>query len=557
MLFSPKHVAGEKAMLKDLYAGLRAAGRPRVDQALEIELVFAEARTEDALREALVALLPESDPDVESAFGEDLDRFLFVSFPEIRATGQEAEVFAFARALRPAIGAEQANPVLDDSLYGAMAVGAADDESFLVSCETPRNSDLAFGWVHPVIDTIGAWSHTRGAGAMVAVIDTGHSSHQELLGSIRSTGQLNLVEGGSDARDRFSSGFMSNPGHGTLVCSVVAARGTADAAGNTGGPGAVTGAAPDATVLPIRAIRSVVSFRQRTLPRAIAHAANQGADVIAMALGGPTRVAATERALRDAMGAGVVIICAAGNCWPRVVFPAAYAANGLCTAVAALTHTLAPWDKTGRGPEVTLSAPGENVWGAAKNSANDPDNGIRASQGTTLATSLTAGVAALWCARHGGRSALFQDAQAAGTTVQAMWTRCATEGLQRPALWGSAHLGAGVLNAGAALQASLPTAATGLEAVAEANLPPGGVETTANIYQTHLANHDPDALPEFTAELADFAPELLWRSHRVAAKSRAAVSLGDEAVITPDRPSPELARMLADRPALRAAAGLF
>lgn len=502
--------------------------------------------------------LNDSGAVVETAFGEEVDRFFFVSFPALRADGQEAEVFAFARELRRAVEADQANPVLTDSLYGAMAVGAAGEESFAFSCETPRQNLSPFGWVHPVIRTVGAWAKTRGSGATVAVIDTGHSTHQELHGTIRMQGQLNLVEGGNDASDRFSSGFLRNPGHGTLVASVVASRGTADAAGNTGGPGAVTGAAPAAQVLSIRAIRSVVMFRQRTLPQAIAHAVAQGADVIVMALGGATRVAATERALRDAVAAGAVVVCAAGNCWPRVVFPAAYAANGLCTAVAALTHRLTPWDRTGRGPEVTLSAPGEHVWGAAKNKASDPDNGVRAAQGTTLATSLTAGVAALWCAHHGGRAALKARADAAGTTVQAMWVHCATHGMTPPPVWGGSKvLGAGVLDAERALAAALPHGATGTEALADTALPATGVETTANILQVHLANHDPDALAEFGPELAEFAPEILWRSHRTAARRRAADILGAEAVIAPDVASAELAAALADRPRLRASAGIY
>ncbi len=544
-------------MLQDYVARLRDPEPTTVEQALQIELVFDAPLGVDALAARIAALLPDTAATIETAFGAEADRFHFVTFPDLRADGQEATVFAFARALRPALEALQANPILTDSLYGAVAVGAAENESFL-SCETPRDNLRPFGWVHPVIRTVDAWATTRGAGATVAVIDTGHSSHQELHGIIRAQGQLNLVEGGTDASDRFSRGPMRQPGHGTVVASVTASRGTADAAGNTGGPGAITGAAPEAEILSIRAIRSVISFRQNTLPRAIAHAVAQGADVIAMALGGPTRVAATERALRDAVAAGMVIVCAAGNCWPRVVFPAAYAANGLCTAVAALTHKLTPWDKTGRGPAVTLSAPGENVWSAAKNSASDPDNGVRAAQGTTLATSLTSGVAALWVARHGGRAALKARADAAGTTVQAMWVHCATSGMTPPPVWGrDTALGAGVLDARRALQTPLPVQPTGREALAEAALPPGGVETTANILQQHLADHDPAALAEFTPDLVEFAPELLWRTHRVAAKTRALGSLGAEAMVTPDPVSPELAVALADRPALRASSGAF
>ncbi len=541
--------------MQEEFDALRGLPLQPGDDPVIVELVFAEDRSPEAVADQVRALLPGTELVVESAFGQPADRFHFVTFPGIAARGQEPEVFAFARALRRETGASDANPVLTDSLYGAAALGGGfDTEAALFSCETPRENLSPFGWVHPIIRTPQAWGHTRGNGATVAVIDTGHSSHQELNGVIRANGQLNLVEGGTDASDRFSAGFLRHPGHGTLVCSVVASRGGASDTGEVSGPGAITGSAPEATILPIRAIKSVINFNQKTIPAAIAHAVAQGADVITMAMGGPTRVSATEKALRDATRAGLVITCAAGNCWPKVVFPAAYAANGLCTAVAALTHTLTPWAKSGRGPEVTIAAPGENVWGAAKNKATDPDNGIKAAQGTTLATSLTAGVAALWVARHGGRAALAQKAAATGTTVQAMFVHCLTHGLTKPPVWnGATDLGAGLVDAERALNAALPTGPTGTEAVAEAALPAAGVEPTSEILAIHLANHNPEALDEYGPEMAEYAAEILWLSHRAGAKARAATTEGVEAaMIRPDRASPELSAALATRPELRA-----
>ncbi|OAN70690.1 hypothetical protein A8B78_04350 [Jannaschia sp. EhC01] len=543
-------------MLRDNYDALRNTDEAPRDRGLAIELVFVEPIAPDVVLARITEALPGIPVEVTVVFHGDTDRFHFVDFPDLDAVGREAQAFQFARTLRQTVGAEEANPILTDSLYGAMAVGAASDESFLSACETPRVNLSPFGWVHPIIRTPQAWARTRGAGSTVAVIDTGHSTHQELAGAILQTGQANFVEGGSDASDRFVSGFLKHPGHGTLVCSVIASRGDCDTQGNTSGHGAVTGSAPEADILPIRAIRSVINFTQRTIPDAIEHAIDQGADVIAMAMGGATRVAATERALRDAVDAGLVVVCAAGNCWPSVVFPAAYAPNGLCTAVAALTNSLTPWGKTGSGPEVTLSAPGENVWGSAKNKSSDPDHGIRAAQGTTLATSLTAGVAALWVARHGGRAALKQAADAAGTTVQAMWVHCATSGLSKPPVWGgSGKLGAGVLDAEKALNTPLPTAPTGTEARPDAVLPATGVEPTANIALTHLANHHPEAAIEFGPDLADYAGELLWLSLRAGAKVRAAETSGLEAPVRPDQPSPALREALADKPALRGVVG--
>lgn len=536
-------------MAQDTYDALTRGTLAEGRDPLSIELVMAEETTQDAVTALVAAAVPDAQFAVEAAFDANADRYFFVDFTDIDPRGQEAEVFEFARALRAATNAAEANPVLPDSLFGAHAV-AGGNESLFNFCETPRNNDLAFGWHHPRIDTLGAWQHTRGAGSTVAVIDTGYSDHNELLNVTTSQGEVNLVEGGTDASDRFSGGLLTNPGHGTLVMSVVASRGTVNAAGKTGLPGAITGTAPEAKVMPIRAIRSVIDMTQRRIGQAIDHATTNGADVIAMALGGPSRVASTEAALRRAANAGVVVVCAAGNCWPSVVFPAAYAPLGICTAVAALQPDLRPWKKTGRGGQVSFSAFGEQVWGAAKNKSSDPVGGIRASQGTTLATSMSAGVAALWVARHGGRAALKQIADQRGTTVQAMWVKCATANMQPPPEWnGSLDLGAGVIDARAALDAPLPA---GAEAPAAPELL---ALSTLNILQMHLAgSNETMAADAVGPDLADLAPELIWLSYRNGAKRRM-LDTDAEAVLQEDKPSAAVAAALAKSPALAAAIG--
>jgi len=518
------------------------------EETIVIELVFDSFFAEDEIRQRVRDALPDTETEVEAVFDAAGDYFFFVTLPGTNAAGAESEVFAFARRMRAELSAREANPVLTDSIYGTVAVGGAE-ESMLFSCETEKDMQLPYGWVHPLIHTIGAWQHSKGAGTTVALIDTGYSDHSELAGTLRQGGHANFVEGGGDARDRFNTGFLKNPGHGTLVMSVVASRGDADSHGGTQGPGAVTGSAPEAQILPIRAIRSVISFRQKTIPKAISHAFAQGADVIVMALGGPTRVASTERALRLAVENGLVVCCAAGNCWPSVVFPAAYATSGLCTAVAALTKDLTPWRKSGRGPEVTIAAPGENVWGAVKRSQDAVNHGITPAQGTTLATSLTTGVAACWVARHGGRGNLKTHADRLGTTVQTLWNACVTHGIQKPPVWnGATDLGAGLINAEKAMSAPLPQAAP--EAVA-GTLTDAGVESTANILLTHLANHAPEAVQEFDETISDYAAELLWLRYRAGARARAEESL--EAPMTDDMISPDLAEALASKPLLKAA----
>jgi len=530
------------------YDTLTRSTLPQDRDPLVIELVFDTPQSQVSVQDRVSVSLPGADVQAQAVFDADADRFHFISFPDIDPHGQEPQIFAFARSMRVPLKAAEANPVLPDSLYGAAHVG---NESLFAFCETPRDSSLPFGWHHPRVKTPLAWAQTRGRGSKVAVIDTGYTDHNELHDVIETRGQWNFVENDDDARDRFSGGFLKNPGHGTLVASVIASRGSADMNGNTSAPGGVTGTAPEAKVLPIRAIRSVVDMTQRRIPAAITHAVGQKADVIVMALGGPTRVASTEQALRDAVAAGTVIVCAAGNCYPSVVFPAAYAAMGICTAVAALQPDKRPWLKTGHGPEVSFAAYGEHVWGAAKNNASDPDAGIRASQGTTLATSMIGGIAALWVASHGGRDALRIKAKAAGTTVQAMWVHCATHSMSRPAEWGGAsNLGAGIIDALAVLDAPLPTGA-------ESPAAPGPDATsTLNVLVTHLAGQDIIAAAEVTPEMSEYASEILWLSFRRGARARISESEGGtEAILGEDSITFGLQSALSDKPALGALLG--
>ena len=536
-------------MAQDIYDQLTRSDIPQDRDPLSVELVTQGPVSQSQMDERVRAALPNATFSVEAAFDASGDRYHFVDFPDIDPRGQETRIFEFARALRAATDTQEANPILPDSLYGAHHV-AGTNEGLFNLCETPRDNTLPFGWHHAQIGTPEAWTHTTGSGVVVAVIDTGFSDHAELRNVTTTTGEVNLVEGGTDARDRFSTGLMRNPGHGTLVMSVVASRGTANDAGQTGQPGAITGTAPGAKIMPIRAIRSVVDFSQRRIGPAIDHAVAHGADVIAMALGGPTRVSSTEAALRRAANAGVVVVCAAGNCWPSVVFPAAYAPLGICTAVAALQPDKRPWRKTGRGGQVSFAAFGEQVWGAAKNRADDPITGVRASQGTTLATSMTAGTAALWVARHGGRAALKQIADTRGTTVQAMWIKCATATMTPPAIWnGARDLGAGVLNAADTLNAALPAANEAPQA------PDTDAVSTLNILQMHLTSNSEGPAPtELGGDMADFAPELIWLSYRAGARNRM-LDTDAEAMVQADTPSAALADAIKGAPALRAMIG--
>lgn len=485
-----------------------------------LELVYAEPRSQDTVQALVADVFGESLP-VEAVFDPNLDHHFFLTLVGRLRMDQEEAVFALARETRLALQADEINPILLGGLYLNRFGVAPGRLSGL--CSTPELALSPTGWPHRMVGTKGGWTAQnapQGRGGIVAVIDTGHSSHDELAGAILAQGQLNLVEGGTDARDRFDAGSGQNPGHGTLVCSVLASRGGIDAGFDMTAPGRITGVAPAADILPIRAFRSVVNLTQRTIPRAIIHATNRNARVITMAMGAPYRLSATEKAMRIAVDQGVLIVCAAGNCWPWPVFPAAYAPLHLCSAAGAVREDKTAWPHSARGPETTIAAPGENVWGATKPSANSPDHAVKPAQGTTLATAITSGAAVLWATAVGSRDQLKQIAQQNGMSGQQLFNRILQQTAERPASWPSNYgLGAGILRidrmfrpASAGMAARMDGGDPGPDPDPGPPLAPWGTARTIEIARMLFRARAPEIAAELREDMADYAPEILWRA---------------------------------------------
>lgn len=279
---------------------------------------------------------------------------------------------------------------------------------------------------------------SRGEGIVIAQPDTGVTLHAELDGVVRAGG-TDIVDGGADPTDPLDGG--GNPGHGTATASVVVSPRSL----------VITGSAPRASHMPIRAIRSVVRVGQVSVAQAIDWAVEHGAHVITMSLGGIPSFS-LHRALRRAVAADVIVLAAAGNCVRFVVWPARY---DDCIAVAGTNWQHRPWRGSCRGAAVDISAPGENVLRARTVPGQAPSAAhVGQGQGTSFAVALTAGAAALWLAHH-GRANLVAAARARSETLQEMFRRLVRATASRPAGWDAFSMGAGVVDAYALLTADL------------------------------------------------------------------------------------------------------
>lgn len=225
------------------------------------------------------------------------------------------------------------------------------------------------------------WPLSQGDGVTVGLIDTGVlADHQDLTGQILA---------GADFSGEQSDGRVDKQGHGTVMASLIVGHGHGDHAG-------IMGLAPKAKILPVRvSLRDEGDFssgEETKLAEAIRYAADHGVKVINLSVAGGLRTSAeTRAAVSYAVGKDIVLVAGNGNLGNHdtpVSYPAAFPG---VVAVGAVDEDGKAWDRSNRGPETTLAAPGVGVYGAGikSSSAYIKENG------TSDATAYVSAIAAL------------------------------------------------------------------------------------------------------------------------------------------------------------------
>ena len=239
----------------------------------------------------------------------------------------------------------------------------------------------------------------RGRGIRIGHLDTGWTTHADLHPALDLKGQFDFVDDDPVARDEMASG---NPFHGSRTGSVIASPFEGDLPDESATfPGDLAGVAPEAKLVPIRVVKRVVVFFNGDVARGIRHAADNDCHVISMSLGGVAGNSLRD-AVRHAVSKNVIVCAAAGNCVRMVVQPASYPES---IAVAATNSNNRPWKGSCRGSAVDVTAPGAQVWTAAKPTAANP-RPVNQGEGTSFAVAGVAGIAALWLAHHGRNTLL-------------------------------------------------------------------------------------------------------------------------------------------------------
>jgi serine protease len=261
----------------------------------------------------------------------------------------------------------------------------------------PNDPQYKFQWHLGQIGMPEAWKIADGDGVIVAVIDTG-VAYEDWK-------RFHRVPDLADTK--FTKGFdfvanhehgVDDHGHGTHVAGTIA-QSTHNGVG-------VAGVARKATIMPLKVLSANGSGSVAAIADAIRYAADNGAKVINMSLGGRFASKVLERAVKYAHDKGVVVVCAAGNDGSkRVSYPAAYPG---AVAVAATQFDEATTFYSNYGKEIDVAAPGGNTQldqngdgmpdGVLQNTITigDPTrDGYFAFMGTSMAAPHVAGVAAL------------------------------------------------------------------------------------------------------------------------------------------------------------------
>ncbi len=271
-------------------------------------------------------------------------------------------------------------------------VEAAEPLMRFTASFVPNDPAYAKQWNLKMINMPRAWDRTKGKGVVVAVLDTGvaYEDYDDFrqVPDLRGT---KFVEGYDFVnKDRHAN---DDHGHGTHVAGTIA-----QATNNGEG---VAGVAFEASIMAVKVLDHFGGGTSADIADAIRWAADHGANVINMSLGGGGRSVVMEKAVEYARKKGVVVVCAAGNGGRGVVeYPAAYPGSVAVAAVGP-TGQRAPYSSWGK--ELDIAAPGGDKSqgeeaGIIQNTIDPQDvsESVYASyQGTSMATPHVAGLAAL------------------------------------------------------------------------------------------------------------------------------------------------------------------
>ncbi|MDU0460705.1 MAG: S8 family serine peptidase, partial [Geobacteraceae bacterium] len=208
----------------------------------------------------------------------------------------------------------------------------------------------------------------------VAVIDTGvQAGHPDLSG--RTLKGYDFTTNNPDAND--------DNGHGTFVSGIIAAN-----SNNIG----IRGLYNNARILPVKVMDANGAGTYEDAAKGIIYAADNGAKVINLSIGGYGYSPMLLDAVNYAQSKGCILIAAGGNdSIEKEVYPAGYPD---VIGVAAMAGEDAIWQSSNTGRHIAVAAPGANIISTSAN------GGYSVASGTSAAAPMVTALAAILTAER-------------------------------------------------------------------------------------------------------------------------------------------------------------
>jgi subtilisin family serine protease len=233
-----------------------------------------------------------------------------------------------------------------------------------------QEAKQAAGWQLLKFNLPDKWKISQGEGVKIAVIDTGCDlDHPDLKNNLLQG--KNFVDSKKDPVDA--------NGHGSHITGIICAE------NNDIG---IVGVAPKSKVLPIKALDDEGNGSPENIEKAIRWAADQGADIITMSLGSPSKIESIRKAIIYALNKKSVTFCAAGNAGKthEIFYPANYPET---IGIGAIDENFERASFSCTGDDLDFLAPGVKIFSTV------PDNWYAYMSGTSMSNPFAVGCAAL------------------------------------------------------------------------------------------------------------------------------------------------------------------
>lgn len=298
-------------------------------------------------------------------------------------------LFRFKNQAKSQVLTAKSKAQLENMRQRMLASGEYEFVTYNTIETTPRESasdaELANQWHHSNIRTEAAWDNANDRNqVIVAVCDSGaQADHEDLTGNLLSG--WNMVDGVADNSTTTS--------HGTFVAGLIAAK-----LNSLGG----VGLAPFVKILPLRISNATGSTSMKLITDCIQLAADRGAKVINVSFTG-IESPAVEAAGNYAASKGALLVYAAGNrglyrsleSYPDYKNVFAVGATNREDTRWKYWRAEDDWGGSNYGPFIDIMAPGHELFSTTIYSDALPDIKYRVGSGTSYATPVISGVAAL------------------------------------------------------------------------------------------------------------------------------------------------------------------